>query len=405
MIKLFYNVNKHQWYHREKDKAYTWGAVDTPIHYVVTDTDDVTFKTVLHDKQMKLGPVVGILASSSKDAPFTGNIKTFQRFINHVHCQQGFAFVFTKSGIEDDLVEGYTLHPVTQQWIKIRAPYPDFVYNRIPSPEDEDSIEYEENMQWLKQYGIAFFNRSFLSKWETYLLLNQHFHLQPFLPETKRVTSPHVLRQMIKEHGAIILKPASRSKGSGVLKLEKGSNGKLQAFSNAGTESFEDVLDFWKKRFDHTVMFIAQPFVERKKIDGRPYDYRILGQKGPDGWRVSGYGIRCAGKGKLTTHVPSGGTLLPASTAPLNAERLTRLATIIGETLDNALGPICEFSIDLGIDEGNHGWIFEVNSKPMVFDEEPIQREWEKRWFEQILAVTGFSHHDINPLSGTHTIG
>ncbi|MGM7700130.1 YheC/YheD family endospore coat-associated protein [Pseudalkalibacillus sp. Hm43] len=405
MIPLFYNVKKKQWFHREKGKAYTWGVLDTPISYLETDTDDETFKTVLHEKQTKLGPVVGILASSSKDAPFTGNTKTFQRFINHVHSHHGFAFVFTRSGIKVDAVDGYTLHPVTHQWIKIRLPYPDFVYNRIPSPDDEDSLEYEENMSWLNEYGIPFFNRSFLSKWETYLLLNHHVHLQPFLPETKRVTSPQVLRQMLKDHGAIILKPTSRSKGSGVLKLERSSNGKLQAFSNAGLDSFEDVTEFWKKRFDHTVRFIAQPFIVRKKIEGLPYDYRVLVQKGPDGWRVSGYGIRCAGKGKLTTHVPSGGTLLPVNMAPLHGERLNRLAIMIGKTLDNALGPICEFSIDLGIDQGNHCWIFEVNSKPMVFDEAPIQREWEKRWFEQVLAITGFSQHDINPLPGTHTIG
>jgi hypothetical protein len=83
---------------------------------------------------------------------------------------------------------------------------------------------------------------------------------------------------------------------------------------------------------------------------------------------------------------------------------LNRLMSKIGETLDDAYGPFGEFSVDLGMDRDNRCWIFEINSKPMVFDETDIQEKWEERWYHQMIAMTAeHSTSHINMTPPTHT--
>lgn len=402
MIELFYDRYKKQWFHQAKSERFTWGATDEPLPYSSRQKNHL-LKISLFENRSKVGPVIGILTSSKKGLPFIGNIKTFQRLIEHVQRKCGYAFVFTRSGIQGTSIVGFTYDPIKEQWIELLSPYPDFIYNRIPYPEFEATTEYVDVMAWINRYDIPFFNRSFLSKWETYLLLNQNRLLQPFLPDTKLATSKSTLQQMLDENQAVILKPSSRSKGSGVMRLQNTSNGKIQVFSNSGYEQYESLNGLWKTVWRDHRECIVQTYVERKTIANNPYDYRVLVQKYEGNWEVTGCGIRCAGSGKLTTHVPNGGRLLPIEFAPLNVVRLNRLVDKIGETLDDALGPIGEFSMDLGVDQQNRFWIFEINSKPMIFDEPQIQTEWEKRWYEQVLTITNFSHHDINPPSATHT--
>ena len=54
--------------------------------------------------------------------------------------------------------------------------------------------------------------------------------------------------------------------------------------------------------------------------------------------------------------------------------QLTEIAQTCGTVLSKQLGFIGEFSIDLGENEAGELFIYEVNSKPMQFDEVDIEK-------------------------------
>ncbi|WP_349409569.1 YheC/YheD family protein [Pseudalkalibacillus sp. SCS-8] len=392
-----------QWHHHEKNQTYKWGRSNQPIPYSAEKSNMPFSISVLPGDKNNVGPVIGILTSTRKGLPFIGNMETFTRLIRYVHERAGFAYVFCPQN-DTSVMNGFTYDYKRDCWFAIKAPLPDVVYNRIPSPEMEATREYAQMIERLESEGIPFFNRSFFSKWDVYLLLNDNPLIKSFLPETRLISSPYMLKDLLKDFNRIIIKPILSSKGSGVTLLEQNEQHTINAFSNKQQNTFNHVYEAWHALALKPYSFIIQPYVSRKAYKSKPFDYRILVQKVKESWSVTGYGIRCSGPDMLTTHVPSGGSLLSPQIAPLDENRLDVIAHEIGTTVDEALGPVSEFSIDLGVDDDNQYWIFEVNSKPMVFDEDHIRIEAEKRWFLHVLEISGYTSQDINPFPFTHTI-
>jgi hypothetical protein len=111
---------------------------------------------------------------------------------------------------------------------------------------------------------------------------------------------------------------------------------------------------------------------------------RILTQKDCRGaWRLTGMGVRVAGAGCITTHVPAGGRVagidkvLVAVYGDEAAQVQTNLRTAIAAiapAIERGLGTeFGEFSMDLGVDRQRNVWFFEANSKPHKFDEDSIR--------------------------------
>ncbi|WLR42801.1 hypothetical protein LC087_00725 [Bacillus carboniphilus] len=58
----------------------------------------------------------------------------------------------------------------------------------------------------------------------------------------------------------------------------------------------------------------------------------------------------------------------------MDVDQLHDLVNEIGHCLSSQLGKVGEFSLDLGITEEDQFVLFEINSKPMKFDEKPIEK-------------------------------
>ncbi|MGP4082372.1 YheC/YheD family endospore coat-associated protein [Pseudalkalibacillus sp. R45] len=400
MISISWDVESEKWCHHEKDETLIWGAADEPLPF--SEYRNSSLNLTLKKKEgNKTGPIIGILTSANASLPFIGNIDTFNRLISYVHENGGLAVVFSSKDISTTHIHGYTYDPITLMWKRVRTPPPDFVYNRIPYKKDENNNEFHRLLSWLDDFSIPYFNLCFFPKWETYLILNDNTILQSFLPETKLIRSKKQLNDFLNEHGQILIKPSASSKGKGIFTLHQKWSESLLYRSNK-RRMRTDVDQIWNI-LQHEKSFIMQPFIQRKTYQGRPFDYRILVQKLENKWHVTGYGLRCAGVNRLTTHVPSGGALLPSDFAPLHLDTIRNIASETGSTLDQSLGPVGEFSIDLGVDTGQRYWIFEINSKPMIFDEIEIQKKALRNWYQQILEMSGFPRSDIKDPPLTHT--
>jgi hypothetical protein len=94
-------------------------------------------------------------------------------------------------------------------------------------------------------------------------------------------------------------------------------------------------------------------------------------------FKISGIGVRQSQGQEVTTHVPAGGKIVPFSDLPYQEDKqeLQRLAILVGSSLLTFYRNIGEFSMDVGKSENGDLFIFEVNSKPMVFDEDSIRKD------------------------------
>ena len=84
-----------------------------------------------------------------------------------------------------------------------------------------------------------------------------------------------------------------------------------------------------------------------------------------------GIGVRMSQRQEVTTHVPTGGKdhFFEGSGDAQTKKEISRIVQRCGEELAKSFGYVGEFSIDLAPREQGGFVLFEINSKPMSFDE------------------------------------
>ena len=138
--------------------------------------------------------------------------------------------------------------------------------------------------------------------------------------------------------------------------------------------------------------YLAQEEIKSRTYDGKRFDFRILAHAENDHYKVTGIGIRQSQKQEITTHIPSGGKLLPYQLLQTEDHDLfiQTIVEQIGQALSEQFGFFGEFSIDLGISQTGKYYIYEVNSKPMSFDENEIEERKIVHLCRLFLQLTGY---------------
>lgn len=363
--------------------------------------------------QVDQKPVIAILTTSDPNRKFAGNRANFRDLIK-TGKQLGFpVYVVTVSDLKlsASQVFGYTYSPEDKKWTAEWFPVPTIVYNRIPNREAETKIRVRRKIaECIKHPGIQLFNPYFFNKWKLFSWLKKSYHTASFVPETKRLTGGKGLWQMLSRHRELYLKPENGKAGKGIMKLVY-SPEELKPFKLVIQEEKNIVYKtsrlplLWKRicrETEHTP-YIIQQGIHSTSYQGRGFDLRLLVQKTARGnWAVTGIGARLAGKRRITTHVPQGGSvenpkqmLIPIFGEERTEEMLDQVrsnALIIAQQIERAGGHLLgEMSMDLGIDENGKIWFFEANAKPMKFDEPHIRHRSLQRIFQysDYLAKAG----------------
>jgi len=223
------------------------------------------------------------------------------------------------------------------------------------------------------------FNCSFFKKWDIYSILHKDAKLKKHLPFTEKVQSKEQLEQRIKDFRSLYLKPNDGSKGNGIFVLSINDNDSFQLKGHGqiyGSTFFQNI---WDRKI--TPLLEKREYIIQQKKDllqqnERTYDYRVLVHHVKNNWIVSGIGIRQSKRNGITTHVLKGGNLLEVDqvTNEKDLEYIRLLARRTGKVLERAFRPgaVKEFSMDIGKTVDNRFFIFDVNSKPMKFDEPDI---------------------------------
>ncbi|WP_108671934.1 YheC/YheD family protein [Peribacillus acanthi] len=324
-------------------------------------------------------PTVGIFTCPSNinqgAVPFAGNHGFFSEIFQFLRKQGMICYVFLADGIHENGIKGY--YYSDNRWNKSNFPFPNVIYNRVPSRNYEKSNEFSEVVTFCRERDIPFFNPRFVDKYEMNELLIDTPILTPYLPQTLLYTNEQDLLESLKKWGKIYVKPVSGKRGEGIFTLEESKNGILyQDYKKIRTylsiEQFITNSDFLTSRG-----YILQKAIEPKTLRGNRYDYRVLvHSRSSDGFKVSAVSVRMAMEQQLTTHNHLGGKAISYNRVK-NSDleyQFNVIASEIGRQLSQRIGFFGEFTIDVGEDEKDQLHIFEVNVKPMQFTERSIER-------------------------------
>jgi hypothetical protein len=325
-----------------------------------------------------IGPLVGIMTSPKNEQSLAGNLNLFIRIQNELLSRGAHSFVFSFQDVKDDgRIIGYTYTPKKQEWHRAVMPFPDIVYNRIPFRQSEQTLPFRNCVQLFKERQIPLFNPGFIDKYELFQILASSKQLIKYLPITVLIDSKDTLKKFHKEYSDIYIKPRMLSKGKNIFRLY----GDLILESNSQKFSYSDFEEFWiafGEAFSDG-SYIAQRTIRPALIDGKRYDFRILSHWSATekNYRVTGIGIRATDQFQLTTHIVNGGFIMPYEKIqePKHDWFISSLVKEIGLVLTQRLGFLGEFSIDAGVNSDGQYVVYEVNSKPMSFDEEGIEQK------------------------------
>lgn len=360
----------------------------------------------------KAGPIVGILTTNGSKR-FRGNRKNFKDLIKAGVKTGVLIFVFTVESINPitkDVLAHFYL-PLQDKWMTKKMPFPDVVYNRIPSRKEEEKSAVQEAIHLIKEENIPFFNPYFFNKWSLYQWMKDSYELKDLVPDTTYLTKEH-LKTFLTNTATVYLKPISGKAGIGFIRIKLEDSSYLltyQAKEMKYNQVFYNFPQLWNKILSliNDSDYIIQNGVDLSTYKGRPYDLRILAQKNGFGkWMISGIGIRIAGQKSITTHVPRGGSIQSFEDvisdsfhANITEEikiKLSKLAIKIANHLEKKVGePLGEVSMDMGIDQRHRVWFFEANAKPMEFDEPYIRETSLLRLMQYFRYLSGFVPKEV----------
>jgi hypothetical protein len=352
----------------------------------------ISFK--VKENQSRVGPLIGVLVSENQVNSIVGNTQLLKELSREILTINGIIFVFTPLSVEDSKISGYVYDSKLRKWMKLLFPLPDVVYNRIPYRADEIKPETKKIIRWFDQNGIPFFNRHFFNKKNIYHIFSNSHFLKPHIPNTVPFDSFEQLKQFLDKDHHVYLKPCDSLKGEGIWTITKKNDHTYLLQSNETKKIFDNLPSLNKYLQTNSIHedYLLQQFIQKETVNSRAYDLRVIAHCINDVWHVTGLGIRCAAEGNVTTHVPSGGSILHEEMLPIEIDKvlIRQLVKYCGHELQHHYGSIKEFSLDIGIDKDGEYWIFEANSKPMKFDEPHIKKSVILNLMRAIVSETIF---------------
>ncbi|QQZ08325.1 YheC/YheD family protein [Heyndrickxia vini] len=379
-MNIYFDKKRKIFVHNEKaNSPLFWGMFDELLPLTVEKTDSSLLKINVKKNGCRVGPLVGILTSKTKDGDVIGSKDVFINIQNQLQHSGGLSFVYTIEDCQEQYIDGAFFVEEENSWFKASFPYPNIIYNRISTRSDEKSEQFINHTNKLLNQQIYFFNPSFIDKYSMYQLFSKNPLLLPLLPSTRLIKEKDDLFEFLDIHSIIYLKPTIRSQGNGIFHIKKEENGSFICKNSKRTYTFLTYLELWSfvEKAIQKNSYIAQVDIESAKISENKFDYRILSHFVNDEYQITGIGIRVADSGKITTHVSKGGSIFPYE--KVRKKSLEKVFHWIlqecGKTLSKEYGNFAEFTIDMGRDQSGKLWIYEVNSKPMSFDEKDIEKK------------------------------
>ncbi|MBD1373097.1 YheC/YheD family protein [Hazenella sp. IB182357] len=350
-------------------------------------------RATFNHKSIRLGPVIGILTTGytgNNATPFGARSALFRSFINASKDERPYIYVFTPEMVDwnNKSIHGWYYLPDKNQqmrWIRFTSPLPDVVYERVPNRKAESLNHVQNCLQKLRNYThCKVFNQGFFNKWSIHEWLNDHEVVGDYMPETHISPDVDTLQRMLEDYRMVYLKPSGGSLGLGIFRITKHPKGGYYCRFHQDNQnvlhrfhSLKNLVNYYfgKEKSTRLQRYLVQQGIRLIKHENRPVDFRVHMHKNKLGsWQVIAIGSKAAGIGSVTTHVRTGGSIIPTDqlldevfkhNAETIKKSITETAIHIAEALEERVeGPLGELGMDIGVDQLGYVWLFEINSKP-----------------------------------------
>ncbi|WP_082337363.1 YheC/YheD family protein [Lysinibacillus sp. FJAT-14745] len=285
-------------------------------------------------------------------------------------------FYFTPKSVNFDnrLIRGKVYE--NGEWHEKMMPFPDVIYN-AGSPE-KLSVS-KEIIEKLKE-EIPFTTHSIGNKWNVMKRLKEAKEFEKYLIPTEVVQDVEVFHKFISYHKKIVFKPIDGRKGKGIYFISRVGSTDFEVKKDSENEVYsKSQLDELIRRQLSTGTFIMQPYIQSKMKSGQIYDFRLHVQKNGEGkWIVTTVYPRIAPNGSIIPNINNGGYtnyLDPFLEQEFKEEAfnirrmLEHFSLSLAHHLDEIqmvqFGEVIdEIGIDVGLDENQKIWMYEVNWRP-----------------------------------------
>ncbi|QDQ02570.1 UDP-N-acetylmuramoyl-tripeptide--D-alanyl-D-alanine ligase [Lysinibacillus fusiformis] len=261
------------------------------------------------------------------------------------------------------------------QWQERIMSFPDVIYN-AGSP--EKLAVSKEIIEKLKK-EIPFTTHSIGNKWNVMERLKAAKEFANYLIPTEIVKNMEILHNYIAHYKRIVFKPIDGRKGRGIYFISKmGNDFEVRVNSENKIYTKAKLNELLQEQLSSGT-FIMQPYIKSITKSGQVYDFRLHVQKNGEGkWVVTTIYPRIAPNGSIIPNINSGGFtnyLDPFLEQEFKEEAfnirrmLEHFSLSLAHHLDDIqmekFGEVIdEIGIDVGLDEQQKIWMYEVNWRP-----------------------------------------
>jgi glutathione synthase/RimK-type ligase-like ATP-grasp enzyme len=364
-----------------------------------------TYQMYYSDSTIHIGPVIGFLLGDQHFYYHHRRMKELTDAMG-VYEQVGGLFVsFRYCSIDwnDKCIFGQFFNFISQKWEYGKLPIPSVVYRRGFNSRNNFVNQFKDEFNW------TVFNDVRFDKWEFYNRIKDNEYLNPIIPETVVLNLTNLIT-FLHRYKKVILKPKNLSRGRGISIISEKPNGWIEIHDHQLYNDFiihqTQLEEYLRKGIYQQNEYIIQPYINLAKIDGRPWDIRVVMQKnGSNQWLCNGIECRLAPIGRMITNISNGGRALYLNEALELAfgtkvdidqieKEILSFSLEFCKIMDETGYHFAEFGLDLALDQQQHFWFIEANVRPAFKGfKELDKRIYQRICYEPILysaQVAGF---------------
>ena len=257
-------------------------------------------------------------------------------------------------------------------WTVKKTMFPDVVYNSNSQAQVEEDQIIIEALRFL----IPFTSYPVGEKIKVFEMLGRSDIFASHLPVTKRIVYIDSVMEFINKNKKVILKPQQGRKGTGIIFINR-KEGKYEVIIESNSQLLSEaelrnlIIEIIPKKY------IAQQYIRSINKAGNAYDIRLHVQKdGMGAWKICTIYPRIAPHNSIKGNISSGGATLyitPFLKQEFDEEYynmkryLEVFSLLLAKEMDNLYGvSFDELGIDIGLDENNKIWLYEINWHPGV---------------------------------------
>ncbi len=376
--------------------------------------ESATYRMRCTDTTIHIGPVIGFLLGDQHYYYHDRRLRELTDAMGIYEQVGGLFIAFRQCSVswKEMCIYGLYFDYASQKWQYGKLPLPSVVYRRGFNARNNFVNECGDRVNW------KVFNTVRFDKWELYNQLKENGILQPYLPETALLTVDS-LPAFLDKYSKVILKPAKLSRGRGISILSSTRDGTVEIHDYRRLTDFRIPASRLKEYLEEGQYlrrdYIVQPHLDLARIDGTPWDIRVVMQKNRmNRWVCNGIECRLAGAGKQVTNISNGGRALALDEAlklafgaeadPVQvAKDIGEISMEFCEMMDRTGLCFAEFGLDIAIDRQRHYWFIEANVRPTFKGFKTLdERIYRQICYEPVLysaSVAGFGWEDSDGTS------